>query len=87
MCNTQYIKEFVTLKQFERKFFGSNEKNCQTQFQLASSVPVKLRTEITLTITVTPIQWGAHWALEHWYVTLQPKLGISEPNGAKIIPL
>ena len=28
---------------------------------------------------------GAHWALEHWYVTLQPKWVISEPNGPKII--
>ena len=27
---------------------------------------------------------GAHWALEHWYVTLQPKLVTSEPNGPKI---
>ena len=26
-----------------------------------------------------------HWALEHWYVTLQPKWVISEPNGPKII--
>ena len=28
---------------------------------------------------------GAHWALEHWYVTLRPKWVISEPNGLKII--
>ena len=28
---------------------------------------------------------GAHWALEHWYVTLRPKWVISEPNGPKII--
>ena len=28
---------------------------------------------------------GAHWALEHVYVTLQPKKVISEPNGPKII--
>ena len=29
---------------------------------------------------------GAHWALEHWYVTLCPKKVISEPNRPKIIP-
>ena len=28
---------------------------------------------------------GAHCALEHWYVTLQPKSVISEPKGPKII--
>ena len=28
---------------------------------------------------------GAHWALEHWYVTLQYKSIISLPNGSKII--
>ena len=28
---------------------------------------------------------GAHWALEHWYVALQPKWVISESNGSKII--
>ena len=28
---------------------------------------------------------GAHWALEHWYVTPRPKWVISEPKGPKII--
>ena len=28
---------------------------------------------------------GTHWALEHWYVTLQPKTVISDPNGLKIL--
>ena len=29
---------------------------------------------------------GAHWALEHWYVTLCPKKVISDLNRPKIIP-
>ena len=47
--------------------------HCQTQFQLASSVPVQLRTEISLIITVRPPHPPTQASLNSSWIEVVPK--------------
>ena len=88
-CTTRNKCKFGNIKANDINYIARNIPTFIVDYLLilCQKICSKYVTVYPAWVAYTCIQMleGGHWALEHWYMPLRPKLRISEPNWPKII--